>query len=88
MNYKEELLKNPHNSKLSYVGAALLGMVLNVMFHLVTGGQVLLGVGIYLIYVFFIMFIETLCKDGVHWACEFNEFWITLEELTKRKLGK
>ena len=54
----------------------------------VTGGQVLLGVGLYLVYIFVIMFIDTLCRDNIKWACEFNEFWITLEELTKRKLGQ
>ncbi len=88
MNYKEQLLKNPDNSKLSYVGAAVLGMILSGMFHLVTGGQILLGVGLYLLYVVVIMYIDTLCKKNVKIACEFNEFWITLEELTKRKLGK
>ena len=88
MNYKEKLLSNPHNSILSYVGAALLGLVLSGMFHLVTGGQILIGIGLYLVYVFFIMFIDTLCRDNVVSACEFNEFWITLDALAKRKMGK
>ena len=88
MNYKEELLKNPHNTKLSYVGAALLGLVLSSMFHLVTGGQILLGIGVYVLYSALILFIDTLCRDGVKYACHFNEFWITLDEIAKRKMGK
>lgn len=88
MNYKEKLLENPQNTKLSYVGAALLGLVLSSMFHLVTGGQILLGIGVYAVYSMLILFIDTLCRDGVKYACHFNEFWITLDEIAKRKMGK
>jgi len=87
-HYKEKLLENPHNTKLSYVGAALLGLVLSSMFHLVTSGQILLGIGVYVMYTFLILFIDTLCRDGVKSACHFNEFWITLDELARRKMGK
>jgi len=88
MNYREELLATPNNTPLSYVGAALLGMVLSGMFNLVVGGQILMGIGLYVIYVTFVLFIDTLCKDDVKYACQFNELWITLDELAKRKMGK
>jgi len=88
MNYREELLATPNNTPLSYVGAALLGIVLSGMFNLVVGGQILMGVVLYAIYVTFVLFIDTLCKDDVKYACQFNELWITLDELAKRKMGK
>lgn len=88
MYCKEQLLKMPHNTKLSYVGAALLGVVLNVIFNFFTSGHILIGIVIYVAYVVFILFVDTLCNDGVKYACHFNEFWITLDELAQRKLGK
>ena len=87
MTYKETLLKNKNNTVLSYVGAALLGAVLSVMFHLITGGQLLLGVSAYIGYIVVVLFMDNLAKRGIKWACEFNELWITIESLTKKKLG-
>lgn len=88
MSYKQELLNNANNTPLSYVGAAMLGIVLNTMFHMVTGGQILLGVGLYVAYMVLITYIDRMCSKDIKWACEFNELWITLEELMNRKLQK
>jgi len=87
MCYKDKLLSNPKNSVLSYFGAALLGLVLSTLFHLTSGGQVLLGIGIYFGYMVFITIIDHTCTQGLESGCEFNEFWITLEQLIKNKLG-
>ena len=88
MDYKEKLLSSTDNSLLSYLGAAILGAVLSAMFSLVTSGQIIFGISIYIAYVVVVMFVDTLCKENVKWACEFNEFWLALEELSKKKLGQ
>jgi hypothetical protein len=88
MNYKEKLLSNCSNTKLSYLGAALLGLVLNIMFNLIITGNILFGIALYVAYMFIILSIEILCNHGVRYACHFNELWITLDELFKRKIGK
>lgn len=88
MSNKERLLNNPENSILSYFGAALLGSVLSVLFHLSAAGLILKGIGIYLLYMIIITVLDYRCdKLDCKYSCEFNEFWIVLTELLKRKLN-
>ena len=86
--FKQQLLENPENSVLSYFGAALLGAVLSFVFHLSASGQILTAVGIYIFYMIIITVIDTYATNGVKFACEFNEFWISLEALIKRKMAR
>ena len=88
MHHKEKLLSCTDNSFMGYVGAAILGAVLSGMFSLVTSGQIILGISIYIVYVVVVMFVDRLCKENVKWACEFNEFWLALDELSKKKFGR
>lgn len=88
MCYKDKILSNSNNSILGYFGAAILGLVLSVLFQLTLHGAVFIGLGIYITYISIIIFIDILCVNDVKSACEFNEFWMALETLIKNKIGK
>lgn len=83
---KEKLLNSSKNSFLGYLGAAILGLVLTAVFQLISSGTISYAIWLYIGYMFIINFLNILCDNGCCWACRFNEFWIALEELIKKKM--
>jgi len=87
MCYRDELLSNPNNSFLGYIGAAIFGLTLNIIVNLIIVGNIFAAGAIYLIYMVVVVFIDSLCGDSVNSACRINEFWISLEGYIKAKIG-
>lgn len=88
MTEKEKILTSNEPTLLGYIGAALLGLVLNMVAMSVMSGNSLYGIITYAVYILVVTIIDFKCvKDNCRWACRFNEFSITLTELVMKKLN-
>jgi len=88
MSYKSDLLNSTNNSFLGYIGAAVLGCILSLMFNLVLSNQMVTAIVLYTAYMIFIVISQVMCEKNIKYLCQFNEFWYSLEQLIKNKLNK
>jgi len=88
MSYKLDLLNSTNNSFLGYIGAAVLGYILSLMFNLVLSNQVGTAIVLYTTYMIFIIISQVMCEKNIKYLCQFNEFWYSLEQLIINKLHR
>ena len=87
MTNLEEMNSNPNPKPLSYLGAALVGFVLQAVVHLNLAGMMGMAFAVIIGYAFFISVINFYAeKYDNKVLLHFNEFWFTLDEIVKQKL--
>lgn len=87
MSNYETILSTQNASILGFVGAAVLGFISQMMLNMLITDQLLLAFLVMVVYAVILAGIEYICKTrDCKWACQFNEFWIVIIELVKRKI--
>jgi len=87
MTNLEEMNSNPNPKPLSYLGAALVGFVLQIIFQLDIVGATLDTFIVILGYTTFISVVSFYGKKTDNkFLLQFNEFWFTLYTLFKDKM--
>jgi hypothetical protein len=88
MTNLEEMNSNPNPKPLSYLGAALVGLVLQGLFQLNMAGEFLASFILILGYTTMISVISFYGeKTDNKILLHFNEFWITLDQMIKDKMS-
>lgn len=89
MTNLEEMNSNPNPKPLSYLGAALVGFVLQAVVHLNLAGMVGAAFALLMGYAFFISVVNFYAtKYDIKVLLHFNEFWFTLDEIVKQKFSQ
>ena len=87
MTNLEEMNSNPNPKPLSYIGAALVGFILQAVLHLNLSGAYLASIILMFGYILAISIMTTYAeKTDNKFLLHFNEFWITLDQLMKNKM--
>lgn len=87
MSNLQKMNSNPNPSFISYLGAVLVGFMLQAVFQLTMSNLVVQASLLILTYALLISVITFYgIKYDNKYLLEFNEFWITLDEFVKNKM--
>jgi len=87
MSNLQKMNSNPNPSFISYLGAVLVGFMLQAVFQLTMSNLVVQASLLILTYALLIAIITFYgIKFDNKYLLEFNEFWITLDEFVKNKI--